>query len=327
MTMSDISKEVARGVRSAIHKDLENIADRISELIEIQEQIAKTQRQIVESQEQMVETMGALSLIMSKLESDIKKLKETEIAKIEGKINHLDKYINTLKNKKKTLETRLFAEYERVREAYSKAVLRILKKFIESIKVGAINTKPLTTVLESYSRLKSAQELIPDYLDNLSKHHLEIYNRRMENISEARDNVIDKMEKFIEYRKEIAEKINNLRVNIGLDSPLILNIPFWVVGLKINGNEKIMIIPPMKKSKYPISPTKAEPYIEHLKIPEDFNFSEVASKLEELPEIVELARSNAVPIEKSTVISGLRKLKDEGYLHEFFINTIEKFWR
>jgi len=138
---------------------------------------------------------------LDKLQYGLERLKDTiiniEIAKIESKKSHLEKYLSNVNNIKTIVERRFDSEYDRVRTSYSKAVLGIVKKFVDSAKTGAISTRPLVTVLESYNRLRNIVDSLLDIVKKLQELYLSIYQNRINELIESKNEVISKMEEFL----------------------------------------------------------------------------------------------------------------------------------
>ncbi len=318
--MTDDFSRVARAIEG-LRSDLRSISTGIQSVENSLQESIRYQEKIVR------ELRGTLV----ELEKEIEKLRSvivnTEIAKIEGKKSYLGEYLSTVNAKKLAIERRFESEYDRVKTAYSKAVLGIIRKFVDSVKTGATSTRPLVTVLNSYTRLKNITNDLLNLVKKLQEFHSIIYTNRLNKLTQSKNEVITKMKNFLEYRKSTAELINSLKTDIQAKSPTVVNIPFYVVGVTINGQEKTLVLPLLERTETTQTPTKDIPYVEHLDVSKRYDFSKVAEVLKNSPDVINFAKSSAIKLEKTEILSGLNNLKERGYINDVFVEAVDKFWR
>lgn len=108
--------------------------------------------------------------------------------------------------------------------------------------------------------------------------------------------------------------------------PLIVNVPFYVIGISVNGQEKTYVLPVLERTETSEHPTREVPYIERLSVSTKYDLSEIAKALKDSPDIIEHAKSMTLKIEKSDILSGLNNLKEKGYVDNVFVEAVDKFW-
>jgi len=295
------------------------------------EQISPELRKINESIRELKVAQAALVTAMESVRKEVKDLKATtlkiEILKAEEEKEHLKIYSNILENRVKDVEKKYFMEYERVKKAYLKSVLDSVRKFSESVRRGAVNIRPLTSILDAYRKLREHKQNVLLALNTIHEVHESIFRNRIKEITKIKDDVIEKMKEFLRKREEIAEQINRMKLDIDLKMPTIVNIPFWIIGIEDKkGNEEILVLPIMERMEGDGVPSEASPYVEHLRVPDEFDFSDAIREIKK-EEIVTFARKSASKLDKDSIISALKKMKERGYVNEVFIEAVDKFWR
>ncbi|MCS7109479.1 MAG: hypothetical protein NZ903_01635 [Candidatus Micrarchaeota archaeon] len=300
----------------------------ISELNDNVNRMAKEFRSLGQSINELKASMEqSIDELNTSVQQLGQKIVNVEVAKIIGEIESLQKYLRTIIDKKENLERDVSKEIIRIREDYSTVVTDMVGRFVETLKIDSSSgVKPLTMIINLYEKLKNLKEELLNRVNTTKDVSVQLYHRRIEILSSKRNEVLNQINEFKERREKTVKDINALKTELNLDLPTIFKIPFWIVGIKIRGEEKIIILPPMERTRPTRTPTREEPYSEHLQTSTDFDFSNVKIALKD-PAIINFSKSNGIKTTKSKILSSLANFREKGYVDSIFVEAVEKFWR
>ena len=145
----------------------------------------------------------------------------------------------------------------------------------------------------------------------------------------ALDGVISVLNDFLAARNATAGKINSLQMDISVDKPTIVYMPFWVYGISDKQKEQITILPVSMFVRPEKSPSLQQPYVPHLSPLPGTDLRGISQMMLRESDIIAKARSSNILLESPSIIQNMDHLAKNGVLYgtngERFIKAMAKF--
>ncbi|UUX93742.1 hypothetical protein [Methanoplanus endosymbiosus] len=304
-----------------LNSGFKRIEDQMNRLNSQFSSMNSTLNSINQLQRDVAQAVKESSSTINKLNENIKKI---EIEKAKSEINILEKQESIVKSYKDNMEKIYRLEEKILKKAYFDSIKNAVTKFSDSIKKGSVNTKPLRSVIDSNQTIIKGYEEMLSSIDEYNKITPEIYIKRSNDLITKKNNILKQMDNFLRERKTIVDKINGWGTKVKFNSPVVINVPFWVALIEKDGQISTIKIPVSELGEAETEPTEEIPYIEHLAGSKSLNFSDEVNKFYNT-EIEKFAVNNQISYSKEDLLSGLKMMQDKKFVHEEFVNTISRF--
>jgi hypothetical protein len=256
----------------------------------------------------------------------VQTLRNIERAKAEIQLDHGDRIVQFISKAHEDTKASLEKEVKAIGKEYDTSIKDNMDTFIESV---SVNDSPLRQLEREFKVLDNLMTDLDRNLEQAQADYLKVYEERKGRLVTALDRVITVLNRFLAARNATAEKINSLQLDIQVDRPTVINIPFWVYGIADGQKEHLTVMPVSTVVPLNRVPTLEEPYVPHMAPLGGTDFLGTAQLLLQRSNLVDKARSATILPEAPSIIGNLEHLARRNILYgrngERFIKAVTKF--
>jgi ElaB/YqjD/DUF883 family membrane-anchored ribosome-binding protein len=159
------------------------------------------------------------------------------------------------------------AEYNRrvaeVLDDYRNSIERLKDRFLGSI---SGREEQFDQVESEFADVVDSREKCIDSIVEVGQPATTNYRRRLDAVNESRNAFLSAIDDFLSDREETAATIDSLQTSIpDIDGATTVTVPFWVVGIRKDGQEEIRVLPMLQRDQPDASPDRANTYVEYLR--------------------------------------------------------------
>lgn len=258
------------------------MADKVSikNLEEVAEEVGKSVRYYLERDHGKLDSIeDHLENVDGRLDDIDERLRgleglDKEIKELRQRIEHIEK--TKAKAEREALEElkseldRQFqekkVEYERrlgeVLDDYRNSVETLKERFVDTISGREEQFSQVES--EFNDALQGRQECI-NRTQQSGKVMTQNYDDRLESVIQSRNAFINSINDFVEDRDKTAATIDSLQTSVsGINGSAQVVVPFWVVGIEIDGREELRVLPIQNRGDTSERVDRGSPYVEYL---------------------------------------------------------------
>lgn len=251
----DLADRVAKPLQSTNDK-LESINRKLDE---IDNDIANL--------EQRLHGVEDLDKRVKELEREINRIERTKARAERDSLGDLRETLSEqLEEKREEFQRRL----GNVLDDYRESVETLKERFIDSI-TGRTNS--FDQVEEEFLTAQEHREDCSDTTKVTGGQMANTHERRRKAMATSRDQFTGAINDFVEDREDTARTIERLQTRIsGVDGATQIVVPFWVVGVRKNGQEEISVLPILDVGESTMNFNRGNPYQNDLQFHQTHNY-------------------------------------------------------
>jgi prefoldin subunit 5 len=210
--------------------------------------------------------LDSINTNVQNLEKRIKSLENrvVEVEKTKAKAKQAAR-VDIIKDLQETYEQKR-RQYEQkkaqILEDYKDGINRLKDRFISSISDQSEHFDRVSGEFDTADQAKKTAVASAEASVNPAA---STYRRRLEEIGESRQAFIENVDAFLRHREETAQTIESLQTPIpGIDDSARIDVPFWVVAVEKDGQERLAVLPVLERTGASGDPTPSTPYVPYL---------------------------------------------------------------
>lgn len=259
------TKDIGKQVRAEVEKDY-SIGGKLDAIGSGLDDMASE----INNLSRRLEGLENLDKKVDELREEIRRIEKTKAAAERQALEDLRSTLSEQLEKKRD-------EYERrvgeVLDDYRKSVETLKDRFVDSI---SGRTSNFDQVEEEFGTVREHRQHCVEPVRSVGGEVANSYQGRIDSLVESRDAFSSAVDDFVTDRRETAETIERLQTDIpGIDSAARIVVPFWVVGVQVDGREEIRVLPIMEVGDPSQKLERATPYQSNLRPHPRHNYEEM----------------------------------------------------
>ncbi|MFB6177003.1 MAG: hypothetical protein ABEI99_07660, partial [Halobaculum sp.] len=231
------------------------------------------------------------------LKSEIEETNRS-LDQLQRRVEGLEQTITEIERKKARAERRatedlkqtLEEEYEEKRDEYQRRLGEVLDDYRESIK--RLKDRFLNSISDSSQQFEQVESEFERVVEHRSKAasgaaefetpHAANYEDRRAAVTDARDDFLGTIDDFLADREDTAAKIDSMQTSIpGVTGATRVQIPFWVVGVRRDGDEELRVYPVQNRGHATEPATRTDPYRPYLRNHSTHQYSDMTRAVQQ----------------------------------------------
>ena len=273
---------------------------------------------------------------INNIKGDIEKIKKRQnsfqkkiIASAYARMKSAEKFKKEIEDKHMEKSYELRKEKRSIQHDYDKTQLEFINNFADSVSTNTTYIDIIKKDFQTLSRLHESLE--EDHLKILG-HDISNYEKRLNDLETVIHRIKRNIETFLMKRENTAEDIDECLVDLSVNKPLLLYVPFWIVGISKNGKRYSEIYPIGKTTDIQGDPTRLEPFNKHIEFDHTDSFNDYMQVIQ-TPENINKIMINSILDNDELmeeISSNVEKISNycdtsESNGGSRFINTIKQF--
>jgi hypothetical protein len=173
-----------------------------------------------------------------------------------------DQISNEIDIKHREKDSELKAEQASLQYDYDKTQLEFIQNFVESVSADTTN---IEKIKRDFSELSAIQDSLEEDLNDILDVDRTEFAFRLNRFRSLVSDTMHNIDEFMEKREQTERDIENILLEYDVDEPMIMFIPFWVVGIGGEMGEEIMVMPMSERYSANEYASRGEPYVFHLR--------------------------------------------------------------